>query len=262
MTKNIEYIYLLYFLILIIPTFIIIIKINSGDFFKKSIIAFVRMVVQLLFLGIYLNYIFKLNNTYINALYLLFMIGISTHSVIESTFLRDKKIILIVFISVFCPFIGALYIFEGLVLKLENIFDAMYLIPISGMILGNTLNSIILVLNDFINSLKKSKDEYIFYITMGASKHEALKPYIESCMLTALKPKIANMATIGLVSIPGMMTGQILGGNGPMIAIKYQIAIMISIFSMSVISTYVLLHLIIYYYFDEYSMIDSKFLGE
>mgnify|MGYP000632603012 CR=1 FL=1 len=132
------------------------------------------MVVQLLFLGIYLNYIFKLNNTYINALYLLFMIGISTHSVIESTFLRDKKIILIVFISVFCPFIGALYIFEGLVLKLENIFDAMYLIPISGMILGNTLNSIMKVsLEDMKDVVAKGnhifrpqKQKYLYSIDM------------------------------------------------------------------------------------------------
>lgn len=261
MTKNIEYASLLYFLILMIPTFYIIVKFNRGDFLKKSIISLIRMVVQLLFLGLYLNYIFQLNNTYINIAYLLFMVCISTHSVIDSTFLRDKKIIYIIFITILVPFIASLYIFEVLVLKLDNVYDAMYLIPISGMLLGNTLNSIILVLNDFLSNLKKHKDEYIFYVTMGANKHEALRPYIESSILIAIKPRIANMATVGLVSIPGMMTGQILGGNGPMIAIKYQIAIMFSIFGISVISTYLVLQFIIKYYFDEYGMIDSKILN-
>lgn len=258
MTKDISYISLLYFLILLVPTFYIIHQMNAGTFLKKSYIAICRMIFQLLLLGFYLNYIFQLNNTILNCIYLLFMILVSTHSVLDTILVRDKKILIMIFLSILVPFIFALLVFEGLVLRLDNSFDAMYLIPIAGMLLGNSLNSLIIVLNDFLNSMVKQKDEYMFYITMGATKKEALKPYISSAMTLALKPKIANMATIGLVSIPGMMTGQILGGNGPMIAIKYQIAIMISIFFISVVGPYILLKLVEKIYFDKYSMIDEK----
>lgn len=59
--------------------------------------------------------------------------------------------------------------------------------------------------------------------------YEAVLPYFRNALITALKPTIASMATIGIVSLPGMMTGQILGGSPPQTAIKYQIAIMIAI---------------------------------
>ena len=72
---------------------------------------------------------------------------------------------------------------------------------------------------------------------MFNSRIQALKPYFKESFLAAITPTIASMATIGLVSLPGMMTGQILGGSIPIVAIKYQIAIMFSIFYTEYFST-------------------------
>lgn len=261
MTKNINYLDLLYFLIIFIPALKIIYKFKRKELFKNTLVSSLRMIVQLIFVGIYLEYIFKLNNRYINILYILFMILISTFSSVKSTTLKGNKIVGLTFISTIIPFIIYMLIFEKLVIKLENIFDAKYLIPIGGMVLGNCLSGQILVLNDFINSMKKNKEEYLFALSMGANKKEALRPYLIQSMELSIKPKIANMATLGLVSLPGMMTGQILGGNTPDMAIKYQIAIMIGIFSTNFFSSYLLLKFIIKYFFDEYSMIDRKIIS-
>ncbi|WDP87896.1 MAG: ABC transporter permease [Desulfobacter sp.] len=65
---------------------------------------------------------------------------------------------------------------------------------------------------------------------MYGSQFQAIKPWVRQSIVSALTPTIASMATIGLVSLPGMMTGQILGGSLPIVAIKYQIAIMAAIF--------------------------------
>lgn len=261
MTKNINYLDLLYFLIIFIPALKIIYKFKRKELFRNTLVSSLRMIVQLIFVGIYLEYIFKLNNSYVNIVYILFMILISTFSSVKSTTLKGEKIVGLTFISTIIPFTMYMLIFEKLVIKLDNIFDAKYLIPIGGMVLGNCLSGQILVLNDFINSIKKNKEEYLFSLSMGANKKEALRPYVIQAMELSIKPKIANMATLGLVSLPGMMTGQILGGNTPDIAIKYQIAIMIGIFSTNFFSSYLLLKFIIKYFFDEYSMMDRKIIS-
>ncbi len=68
-------------------------------------------------------------------------------------------------------------------------------------------------------------------LAQGSTLREAINPYLIESFQAALAPTIATMMTIGLVSLPGMMTGVIMGGNDPMLAIKYQIGIMIAIFS-------------------------------
>jgi putative ABC transport system permease protein len=117
-------------------------------------------------------------------------------------------------------------------------FSARYLIPIGGMVMGNMLRGNIVSLDRFYNSLTRREEEYIYYISMGASRREALLPFISEALKPALSPYLATIATVGLVSLPGMMTGQILGGASPAVAIQYQIMIMIAIFVASTVSAF------------------------
>jgi putative ABC transport system permease protein len=78
--------------------------------------------------------------------------------------------------------------------------------------------------------MKRNEERYFYRLSQGATIMEAVMPYFRSALISALSPTLASMATIGIVFIPGMMTGQILGGSTPLTAIKYQIAIMIFIF--------------------------------
>ena len=97
------------------------------------------------------------------------------------------------------------------------------------MILGNILGVNIFILSNFIHQSHVQNNTYTTMIGMGASRFEALRPIIVESIRTSYMPTIAKMATIGIVSLPGMMTGQILGGSSPSVAIKYQIAIMLAI---------------------------------
>ena len=109
------------------------------------------------------------------------------------------------------------------------------------MVLGNILRGNIISLERFYDSLLKRQDEYIYYISLGATLKEAIQPFMAEAVKAAINPFIATVATMGLVSLPGMMTGQILGGATPVVAIQYQVVILVAILIISVVSTFLVI---------------------
>ena len=89
---------------------------------------------------------------------------------------------------------------------------------------------------------------------------QALAPYFRASIIAAINPILASMATIGIVSLPGMMTGQILGGSVPMVAIKYQIVIMLGIFYTQFFSVCLSLLFSIRIGFDEFDVLRKELL--
>ena len=121
--------------------------------------------------------------------------------------------------------------FNYFVINLQNLFEAKYLVVIGGMLLGNSMRGNIIGTDNFYNSIISNEKRYLYHLAHGASQFEALLPYIRKSLIASFSPTIATMMTVGIVSLPGMMTGQMLGGSSPMLAIKYQIAIMVAIFA-------------------------------
>lgn len=253
MTVDLSFMSLLILLVLLTPLALISSKLEL-ELIKPAGISIIRMFIQLNLVGIYLQYIFNLNNNFINFAYVLLMISVASFSALESLNLKLRKNYILIFSSLFVPVIFLVMIFSIFVLKPKPILDAKYFIPITGMILGNSLKSTIMSLNNFFNIFEKSKNEYIYSIGLGATRFEALKNYIKSSITAVLKPAIVDMATLGIVALPGMMTGQILGGSSPMKAVKYQIAIMILIFAAKIYNSFLLMYLSSRFFFDDYDM--------
>ncbi|MCP4672303.1 MAG: ABC transporter permease [Desulfobacula sp.] len=204
---------------------------------QTLVTSIVRMCVQLGFVGVYLEFLFKFNSPVLNTIYLLIMISIACQSIIRSCNLKLKFFFVPVFFSLLIPFVIILFFFNAVVVRIDNLFEAKYLIPIGGMLLGNSLRSIIIGLTNFYLGIQRDEKVYLYSIALFNNRILALKPYFLQSFSAAIAPIIASMATIGLVSLPGMMTGQILGGSIPLVAIKYQIAIMLSIFYTEYFST-------------------------
>lgn len=197
---------------------------------KDMFVSLLRMVVQLLLVAVYLEWIFKINSVWINSLWVLIMIFVGAGTVVGRVRLNWKiyfvPLAIAGFVSTFI--IDAFFI--GTVVRPDYLFDAMYLIPITGMVLGNSMNHNIVGLTTFFSSLKQKRELYYFLLTNGGSRRQALQPFINEALVKGLNPMLASMSVMGLISLPGMMTGQILGGASPAIAIKYQIMIMLAIF--------------------------------
>lgn len=249
------------FLILLIPAFILW-RYQTG-LNKKLAIATLRMTLQLLFVGYYLEYLFELDNPWINMAWILVMVGVADFATIDRSELNKKwKLVLPIFGATFFGIILIDLFFLEAVIQLPKFLAAQYTIPITGMVLGNCLRSNVIGINDFYYSLKHQKERYQFYLACGATRHEALFPFFRNALKKSVNPTLATMATIGLVSLPGMMTGQILSGSSPMTAIKYQIMIMLAIFSGTVISVYLGIAFSNYFVFRNNDMLDETILKE
>ncbi len=197
----------------------------------RTLIAVLRMTVQLLFVGLYLQVVFRWNNPWINGLWLIVMITVADLSIIRGSDLKTRRFLLPLFGALVIGTAIPLFAFLGPLLRRPTLMDAQYVIPIGGMILGNCLRADLIGIRAFYGSLKKKEKPFLLSLAQGARLHEAIRPYLREACQSALAPTVATIATIGLVALPGMMTGVILGGTNPATAIKYQIAIMIAIFS-------------------------------
>ncbi|MFP4162713.1 MAG: ABC transporter permease [Chitinispirillaceae bacterium] len=229
---------------------------------RKTLFALLRMTGQLLFVGLYLGFVFKLNNLALNLLWIVIMILVANFNVNSNIGIRSRTLFFISLsgLSTSTVLVGSFFIVLGI--SPAPLYDARYLIPICGMILGNCLRGNIIGLERFISFLKGNENEYILRLSMGASPSEAAEPFFSKSFISALAPTISNIATIGLVSLPGMMTGQILGGSAPYSAIKYQIGIMLAIFAATSLGVYINLKLCMGSMFDCYGFLKTEFRDE
>ena len=203
---------------------------------KEILIAVSRMIVQLLLVGLYLQYVFSVNNPFINIGWIILMILIGSGAIVGKAKLPKK--------AIFCPVVCGLSI--GLlplmillcyvIIRPQPVYSAQYVIPLAGMLLGNSLSSNIVALQHLFEAFAQRTSEYEGAIALGATPPEAASPFVLDALKKAQAPILASMTTTGLVTLPGMMTGQILGGATPMLAIKYQLVILIAIFVMVSVS--------------------------
>lgn len=205
---------------------------------KSLLISFARMFVQLSLLGVYLGWIFELNNAWVNCIWVFLMIVVGVLTTAKRNRLKWRMLFLPLFtaelITIFCVNV----FFMQLILKLDNTFDARYFIPINGMVLGNMLSISIIGLNTYFRKMSEGIDLYQFLLTNTGKRNLAQRPFIAAAVKQAIVPLLATVSVLGLISLPGMMTGQILGGSDPSIAIEYQVVIMIAIFSACVLNLF------------------------
>ena len=124
-----------------------------------------------------------------------------------------------------------------------------------GILMGNMLGVNVMGLNTYYDGLKREQQLYYYLLGNGATHLEAVTPFLRQAMEKAFAPCIANMAVMGIVSLPGTMIGQILGGASPDVAIKYQMMIVVITFAASMLSLMITLYLADRRTFDEYGRI-------
>ena len=238
------------FLLLIIPTYFLH-HYHTG-LVKDTLIAALRMTLQLFLIGFYLKYMFTLNLWWLNILWVIIMAGVASQTIIKRTNLTLRQMYLPITIALITSVAIIDTYFMGLIVRQDNLFETRYFIPISGMILGNMLSANVIAMNTYYGALRRERTNYLFRLANGAYAHEARTPFMRDALIKSFNPTIASMAVMGLIALPGTMTGQILGGSDPDVAIKYQIMLMISIFASSLISVLLTLTLTRHKTFNPY----------
>ncbi|MCS3923253.1 ABC transporter permease [Methanosalsum natronophilum] len=225
---------------------------------SKTLVTVARMSIQLFLVGIFLTFLFDLNNSYVNFSWILIMLVVAGYTSIKDINLKVRDLILPVAAAFFLGNVLVLLYFNHFVIRLDNLFEARYLIPIAGMFLGNSLRGNVVGLSDFFRSLKHDEMSYTNRLSFGAKKYEALMPYIRNSLLSSLQPTLASMVTIGIVTLPGMMTGLLLAGESPLLAVTYQLAIMIGIYVSTMLTVSLTLLMTIRFGFDRYGLVKQE----
>lgn len=226
---------------------------------KSTINAVLRMIVQMFLVGLYLKYLFLWDNPWLNVLWLIIMVFVASETSLKRTNLKRNMLMLPLIIGFFTASILIGIYFLGIILKLDNIFDAQYFIPIFGILMGNMLGVNVIGLNTFYYNLQREKSYYYFLLGNGATIDEAITPFVKRALVHSFSPAIANMAVMGLVALPGTMIGQILGGSTPDVAIKYQMMIIVITNSASMLSLMTTLNLSKRVTFDKMGAIINPF---
>lgn len=225
---------LVYLLLLIVLTIMKKCEMNQSKFL---IVASVRMTLQLVLAGLVLTYIFKDPHPLVTIFYLLAMIGFAIRRVLSKNEHLDKRFKHVVAGSLAVSGLSIIVFFICAVVG-ESMFNPQYVIPISGMIMGNAVTGVTLGIKTFWESLNGQRAKIDALLNIGATPHKILLPFVRQALETALLPTMNSMLGMGIVSLPGMMTGQILSGTLPTTAILYQIAIMIAICTVVCLSVF------------------------
>jgi len=195
---------------------------------RRILVASLRMVVQLFLMGMLLTTLFALVSPLWTGLAVLVMVGFAGY---EINARQDRKL------AGWWSYglgTGCMMLSAGLVtvfalttaLRPEPWYDPRFAIPLLGMILGNTMTGVGLGMNSLTLALVKQRSAVEARLMLGHDRRSACLPLIRQSLRSALMPIINTMSATGIVSLPGMMTGQILGGVPPEEAVKYQVMIL------------------------------------
>ena len=196
---------------------------------RRLAVAAIRTVIQLGLLGLILERVFAIRNPLLIVGLLLLMTVFAAREAVGRASRRYRGILADAWLTMAatCFLVGG--IVTQVVVGVEPWYDPQYVIPLLGMILGNSLTGISLCLDRFLDHLEVRSAEVELRIAYGATRSEALGAPLKDAVRTGMIPIINSMAAAGIVSLPGMMTGQILAGSPPMQAVAYQIVVMFMI---------------------------------
>ncbi|MEI4770395.1 iron export ABC transporter permease subunit FetB [Psychrobacillus sp. FJAT-51614] len=206
------------------------------DLEKDIAIGTIRAAIQLLAVGYVLQFVFQSENLLFIVLIVCIMILVAA-----SNAAKRAKGMTGVFWRIILSIVTMEVLMMGLLLGLQ-IIDAtpQYIIPISGMTIGNAMVACGLFLTQLKRETERSKGEIETLLSLGATSRQAIQEVLKRSVKFSMIPTIDSMKTVGLVQLPGMMTGMIIAGANPVEAVRYQILIVFVFTSSSAITSMML----------------------
>ena len=205
---------------------------------RSLLLASVRTILQLLLIGLVLDSVFALNEWYAVVGLFLVMTVVAGIAAVGRTKRRYRWIYLDSIVAVWSSsWIVVAYALLAIMRDDHPWYGPQYAIPLAGMILGNSLNGISLGLGRLGEQLAANRGRVEALLALGATRWEAARSSVREAVHTGMIPIINSMMVVGIVSLPGMMTGQILSGVEPGQAVRYQIVIMFLIAAATAMGT-------------------------
>jgi len=199
-----------------------------------------RTVIQLGLVGMVLERIFAINRPTLVVLIVVVMVFFAGREAVNRSQRRYRgiRIDASLAMAATCLVVGS--VVTQVVVGVKPWYDPQYVIPLLGMILGNSLTGVSLCLERLLEHLSARRHEVELLLAFGATRKEALARPLRAAVRTGMIPVTNVMAAAGIVSLPGMMTGQILAGAPPMQAVAYQVVVMFMIAAANAIGSMII----------------------
>jgi len=194
---------------------------------RDLLVGALRTFVQLFLLGYILRYIFHLNSAWLVLVVFMFMIVFAARIIRGRVEEKQVSFFWPILISMVISYSLVSILVTGVVVGAKPWWKPQYFIPLAGMLIGNSMNAMAISLDRLLGELRKRRQEVEMMLCLGADYQEASQDMVRTAMRAGMIPSINSMMAAGVVFIPGMMTGQILAGADPVLAIRYQIVVMI-----------------------------------
>lgn len=211
---------------------------------KQLIIGVIRGSIQLVAVGYILLWAFRESNPWILAALILFMVGAAAQAAtkrltgIQNAKTR-RKYRSILFAAIFLGSVLTVSYLEFIVIRPTPLWEGRYLIPLAGMLVTNAMNSAALGVERYRSELDLRRGEIETLLALGATKEQAGLKTVQISASAAMLPAINMLMVLGIVALPGMMSGQILAGESPLVAVRYQLLICFCIAATAAIVTWV-----------------------
>ncbi len=211
---------------------------------KDILISSIRMTVQLILTGYILTYVLDNPNPWVTGLIIVLMEIIAIGTVFKKFKGRiSTRLKVAICVSMAGGTLTCLLYFLLAVIRISPWYDPQYFIPIAGMFVGNTMTAVALGVKALVDGMTTQKSLVEEALILGATPKAATASIIDSTFDSAIMPTMNTMIGMGIVFLPGMMTGQILSGTAPTTAITYQLAVMLGILGSVGISVIIMLQM-------------------
>lgn len=207
---------------------------------KSLIVAAIRMVIQLLLVGLVLRWILGNQSPMMTALAVLVMIAAASREVASRPRLPFQGFVGLGISAAVVGLSSILTVALALTtaIRPEPWYEPRYAIPLMGIVLGSVLNSASIAMDTFLSGANAAAAEIETRLTLGATRHEAVRPQLIAAIRSGMLPVINQMSAAGLITLPGIMTGQVLAGMDALEAAKYQVLLMFILAGASGLAAY------------------------
>ncbi len=219
---------------------------------KEILISSLRMTIQLVLTGYVLVYVLDNPSPLLTTAMIILMECFAIYTVFKKFKQRlSNKLKTAIALSMVAGTLSCLLYFLFIVVRISPWYDPQYFIPIGGMLIGNSMIGISLGVNSLVEGMTSQRNLVEEALILGATPQAATKSIVNQTFDAAIMPTINSMLGMGIVFLPGMMTGQILSGTSPATAVTYQIAIMLGILGAVALSVFLLLEMGYRSFFNE-----------
>jgi putative ABC transport system permease protein len=196
---------------------------------RDILLATVRATLQLFAAGLILDVVFAVNQWWIVVGIIVVMSAIATFAAKNRINAPRSRLLPVLWLALGASTLLTMSYTIVIIVQPETWYDPQYLIPLAGMVLGNAMNAATIAGERLVSTLKRSVNDIKTHLSLGANPQQAIAQYRREAMRAGLLPLLNRMMVMGLVTLPGMFTGQVLGGNNPLNAASYQLLILFMI---------------------------------